>query len=84
MPSTYENMSVGSQARGTTGYTWQRYEIGATVIEVRLPTKARVFALIQDVQIGYEACLASYPMGIAAISPKIKRLERDADYSPPI
>jgi hypothetical protein len=39
--------------------------------------------LLHVVQTGSGAHPASYPMGNGAVSPKIKRLGREADHSPP-
>jgi hypothetical protein len=51
--------------------------------DVRVPVGSRIF-LLQDVQTGSGAHPASYPMGTGALSPRIKRQEREADHSLPI
>jgi hypothetical protein len=45
---------------------------------------ARDFCLLQSIQTGSGAHLASYPMGTWALSLGAKRPGRETDYSPPV
>jgi hypothetical protein len=46
---------------------------------VRFPAAARAVSLLRSVKAGFGA----HPLRIAAISPRARRPERDADYSRP-
>jgi hypothetical protein len=50
---------------------------------VRFPAGAGNFSLLHRVQTGSEAHRTSYRMGTGAVSPQIKRPEREADHLPP-
>jgi hypothetical protein len=50
---------------------------------VRFPARIRDFPLFHSIQTGSGANTASYPVGIGALSPGVKRSGHEADNSPP-
>jgi hypothetical protein len=63
---------------------WNRdNSVGTAASVVRFLAEAREFSLLQSVQTGSGAHFAPYLMGLKALSPEIKRPERQAHHLPP-
>jgi hypothetical protein len=58
------------------------YWLDVRGVEVRVPVGSSI-SLLHIVQTGYGVHPTSYPMGTGALSPGVKRPEREADHLPP-